>query len=57
MERVGLEKWRIGMAWKSFSYYDEPRSYYDKEKKEIVLIGMEKKKRGRPRAKKAEDKK
>lgn len=44
MERKGLEKWRINQGWASFNFYDEPRSRYDKEKKDIVFIGMERRK-------------
>ena len=31
--KKGIEPWRIAQGWASFNYYDEPRSYYDKEKK------------------------
>lgn len=44
MEQKGLEKWRIAQGWASFNYYDEPRSRYDEEKKDIVFIGMERRK-------------
>ena len=51
MTKKGMERWRIAQAWGSFSYYDEPRSYYDKEKKDVIFYGQNKK-RGRPSAKK-----
>ena len=51
MAMKGTEKWRLAQAWGSFSYYDEPRSYYDKEKKDVIFYGQNKK-RGRPSAKK-----
>lgn len=54
MER-GIEPWRIAQGWASFDYYDEPRSYYDKEKKDVIFYGKSKK-RGRPSAKKNNDK-
>jgi len=38
MAMKGMERWRIAQAWGSFSYYDEPRSYYDKEKKDVVML-------------------
>lgn len=38
MERKGLERWRIAQAWGSFNYYDEPRSYYDTQKKDVVML-------------------
>ena len=38
------DNWRVRLLWESFSYYDEPRTYYDKEKKEIVFIGEKKRK-------------
>jgi len=47
----GIEPWRIAQGWASFDYYDEPRSYYDKEKKDVIFYGKSKK-RGRPSAKK-----
>ena len=50
MEKIGLEKWRIAKAWGSFSFYDEPRSYYDPIKKDVIFYGQNKK-RGRPSAK------
>ena len=50
MERLGLEKWRIAKVWESFSYMDEPRSYYDKEKVDVIFYGQNKK-IGRPSAK------
>lgn len=34
----GTEKWRIAQAWGSFSYYDEPRSRYDAERKDVIFI-------------------
>ncbi len=34
----GLESWRIRQMWESFSYYDEPRSYYDPEKKDVIML-------------------
>ena len=34
----GIEKWRIAQAWGSFAYLDEPRSYYDEEKKNVILL-------------------
>jgi hypothetical protein len=36
--KTGLEKWRIRQAWDSFSYLDEPRSYYDREKKDVIML-------------------
>lgn len=36
--KAGLEKWRIRQAWDSFSYLDEPRSYYDREKKDVIML-------------------
>jgi hypothetical protein len=38
MEKKGTERWRISQAWGSFSYYDEPRSYYDPERKDVVML-------------------
>ena len=34
----GIEKWRIAQAWGSFAYYDEPRSYYDAQKKDVIML-------------------
>ena len=34
----GIESWRIRQMWESFSYYDEPRSYYDTEKKDVIML-------------------
>jgi hypothetical protein len=34
----GIETWRITQAWASFNYYDEPRSYYDSERKDVVML-------------------
>ena len=36
--KTGIEPWRIAMSWGSFQYLDEPRSYYDKEKQDVILI-------------------
>lgn len=38
---------RTDKVWNSFHWYDEPRSYYDPEKKDVLFYGDEKK-RGRP---------
>ena len=56
MEKIGLEQWRIAKAWGSFSFYDEPRSYYDAVKKDVYFYGKERK-IGRPRAEKSDKKK
>ena len=56
MERKGLERWRIAKSWGSFAYYDEPRSYYDSNKKDVLFYGKDKK-IGRPSAKKTAGKK
>ena len=56
MEKIGLEKWRIAKSWGSFSFYDEPRSYYDPVKKDVYFYGKERK-IGRPRAEKGGKKK
>jgi len=56
MEKIGLEKWRVAKSWGSFSFYDEPRSYYDPVKKDVYFYGEERK-IGRPRAKKSDKKK
>lgn len=56
MEKIGLERWRIAKSWGSFSYYDEPRSYYDATKKDVYFYGQERK-IGRPRAEKNNKKK
>jgi hypothetical protein len=56
MAMKGMEKWRIAQAWGSFSYYDEPRSYYDPIKKDVIFYGQNKK-RGRPSAKKNDEQK
>lgn len=36
--KKGMESWRISQGWASFNYYDEPRSYYDPQKKDVILI-------------------
>lgn len=38
MIKKKFEKWRIAQAWGSFSYYDEPRSYYDSQKKDVIMF-------------------
>lgn len=38
MDKKGTESWRIAQGWGSFSYYDEPRSYYDPQKKDVVML-------------------
>ena len=56
-EKKGMERWRIAQGWGSFAYYDEPRSYYDPEKKDAIFYGQNKK-IGRPKGSaKAKEKK
>ena len=61
-ERVGLaSSWRmtavIAQAWGSFSYYDEPRSRYDAERKDVIFIDpVTKKNTKRHYTKKAKEK-
>lgn len=38
MEKKGIESWRIAQMWGSFAYYDEPRSYYDPVKKDVIML-------------------
>lgn len=47
---------RTQKVWDSFHWYDEPRSYYDPVKKDVLFYGDEKK-RGRPAKSAKEDKK
>ena len=42
--RGDTEDWRVTTAWKSFSYLDEPRSYYDEVRKDVVFLDPKTKK-------------
>lgn len=36
--KAGLEEWRIRQGWESFTYLDKPRSYYDADKKDVIIL-------------------